>query len=216
MDEYDAMIAFIKKQESKGIDHSIDSLEKERKEKNVTQTKKGIIMMARPCITEKRKQIAEELGINPPGYFVDAPESPSIIRDENENVAAEVAGLGIVGKNESKALKRLLDALARYPGSIYCLFYKENDGDYESYLSLDHIKSSSGPRNALLFSAVWSELISLPWGSPGAAGSKCLWLVFELLYCTVEPGTTKFQEKYRAQLTAEFGGDPLEWKTNSE
>jgi len=183
MGEFDTMVDFTKEQESKGVDHIFNSLEKERKGKNVTQANTR-------------------------------DEAPSSSSDENTNLAAEAASQGVVGKNESKPLKRLLAALEKNPGQIYCLFTPDNDGDYDRCMTLDHIKATSGPYSALLFGSIWSELISLPWGSPGAAGSKCLWQIYELLQAGM--GRAKFKDMIRAQMTAEFGGDPQEWKLNNE
>jgi len=166
-----------------------------------SQTMHNYTLVGQSVLTERQRQTAKEVGLELPQDFGIA--RPTTSREEESNMAAEVATGGASGQNESKALKKQLAMMEENPEMTYCLFTPENE-NANCGITLTHFMGS------LMFELMWTRLVEVPWGA--AAGSKPLWMVYDLLQGSV--GGTKYKTMLRNQLMAEFGADPLECKKN--
>jgi len=164
-----------------------------------SMNKHGYTLVGQSVLTERQRQNARDLGHELPQEMVEAAAGPP--RDEERNLAADIAQGAASGPNNSKPLRKQLAKLEENPDFTYCLFTPGNE-------AADRGIQLTNVMGQLMFNLMWNRLIAVPWGA--AAGSRPLWLVYDMLQASC--GSTKYKNMLRNQLMAEFGADPLECK----
>jgi len=159
----------------------------------------GYFLVGQSVLTERQRQNARELGHELPQDLDVTASGPP--RDEERNLAADIAYGADSGPNDSRALRKQLAMLKKNPNFTYCLFTPANE-------AADHGIQLANVLGEVFFKCMWNRLIAVPWGT--AAGTKPLWLVYNTLQTCLR--STKYKNMLRNQLMAEFGGDPLECK----
>lgn len=167
-----------------------------------SMNKHGYTLVGQSVLTERQRQTARDLGHELPQEMDKAAAGPR--RDEERNLAAEVAHGSASGQNNSKPLRKQLTMLEENPDLTYCLFTPGNE-DADRGIQLSNVTGQ------IFFNLMWNRLVAVPWGA--AAGSKPLWFVYDMLQANL--GSTKYRTMLRNQLMAEFGADPLECKNAS-